>query len=216
VTDAPTQTDQPTDTPAERANNRNQLLAAIVLGLAATLTAFASYQSGKAGGDASTARADAARSLADANYFYGQANQTFAGDQALFIQYASAAQEGNADLATYLTTLMRPELDAAVTWWQESGDEILTPFDEAEDNPYTLADQDEAQRLEKVSNGQLKAAEDADEKGDTFDLATVLLALTLFFAGIATLFGRNAVTIALLVISAVTLVAGTTTLITGL
>src|SRR5688572_21331447 len=131
------------DTPAEPTSDRNQILAAIVLGLAAVLTALASYNSSKADGDGQQNRADAGRSLSDANFFYSQGNQVFAGDQALFVAFATAAQEGNTDVAGYLTTLMRPELEAAVEWWQAT-DEAVTPFDDLEGNPYALADLDEA------------------------------------------------------------------------
>ena len=203
------------ETPAEPTSDRNQLLAAIVLGLAAVLTALSSYMGGAASGDAAASRADAANSLADANFFYGQANQIFAADQTLFVEYASAAQEGNAELADYLTTLMRPELQDAVTWWQET-DEAVTPFDDIEGNPYALADNDEAKQLEDQANAHQQEALDADEEGDTFDLATVFLALTLFFAGVATLFSRGVVTVGLLAMAAITLVAGATIFLTAL
>ena len=203
------------ETPADPASDRNQILAAIVLGLAATLTALASFMAGGASGDADQSRADAGRYLADANFFYGQSNQTFAGDQTLFVEYASAAQEGNLDLANYLTTLMRPELQAAIEWWQET-DEAETPFDDLEGNPYEIADNAEASRLEELAANEVESALDSDEKGDTFDLATVLFALTLFFGGVATLFNSRAVTLGLLAVAAVTLVAGGTVFLTGL
>ena len=46
-----------------------------------------------------------------------------------------------------------------------------------------------------------------------FELATVFFALTLFFGGIATLFGKRAVTTGLLTVSLVTLALGTFNLI---
>lgn len=208
-------TDTFVESPAEPAENRHQLVAAIVLGIAATLTALAGYKAALTDGDALQGYSKSTSTLSDANFFYAQGNQTFAGDQELFVSYATAAQQGNTELADYLTTLMRPELQEAVEWWQAT-DEAVTPFDEVEGNPYTIADLDQAQALEQEAEQQYKDGADADEQGDKFELAAVLLALTLFFAGVATLFGRIPVTRALLAISVVTLVAGALRFVTAL
>src|SRR3546814_2747398 len=115
-------------------------------------------------------------------------------DQQLCVSYATAAQAEDAELADYLQTRMRPEMAEALQWWS-STDDAATPFDEVEGNPYTLSDLEAAQELEQQSLTQVQEAEDADAKGDKYDLSTVLLALTLFFAGIATLFASPKVKI---------------------
>lgn len=196
-------------------SDRNQLIAAIILGLAATLTAIASWQGGVVSGDADVARADGAKALADANFFYGQVSQISAGDQALFVAYAGAAQEGNQDLADYYQTLMRPAMSEAIDWWQVT-DEAGTPFDEIEGSPYVIEESDSAEQLQAESDGKGQDAEDADAKGDKYDLSTVLLALTLFFAGVATLFNRRSVEVGLLAVGGVTLVLGAAVFLQGL
>ena len=127
------------------------------------------------------------------------------------MQYASANFQGNTDLADYLTTLMRPELQAAVDWWNTT-DEAVTPFDEVEGNPYyaegAQASLDEANRLQAEADAQVEQAADLDAKGDQFDLATGVLALTLFFGGIGTLFKSRKVATAMIAIAAVGLVGG--------
>lgn len=202
------------ETPSDPAANRSQLIAAILLGLAATLTAVASFQSAVVDGDGQAGRAASGRTLSDANFFYSQANQTAAGDQALFVVYAGAAKAGDQDLADYYQTLMRPEMSAAVDWWQAT-DEADTPFDELEGNPYTLDDGLEAKRLEDQAQAENKAAERADAKGDKFDLSVVLFALTLFFGGVATLLDRKEVTLAMLGIGGVTMAFGLVIFIQG-
>ena len=206
-------TDTFVETPAEQAENRHQLIAAIVLGIAATLTALAGYKAALTDGDALQGYSNSTRTLSDANYFYSQGNQTYAGDQELFVSYATAAQEGNQELADYLTTLMRPELQEAVDWWQ-STDEAVTPFDEG--SPYVIEDLLTAKEYEDRAESEYAEGAEADEQGDKFELAAVLLALTLFFAGVATLFARVQVTKALLAISAVTLIAGALRFVTAL
>lgn len=200
--------------PAEKADNRAQLMAAIILGLAATLTAIASFQSAVVDGDGQAGRAASGRTLSDANFFYSQSNQNYAGDQALFVAYAGAAKSGDQDLADYYQTLMRPEMSEAVDWWQAT-DEAETPFDEIEGNPYRDEAADQAKQLEDQAKDENSAAERADAKGDKFDLSVVLFALTLFFGGVATLLDRKEVTYGMLGISVLTLAFGLLIFIQG-
>lgn len=208
-------TDTFIDTPAEPAEDRNQLIAALILGAAAILTAFSAYNAALLDGNALQGYTQSTRTLSDANAFYAQGNQTSAIDQAVFVEYATAQQGGNAELAEYLTTLMRPELVEAVEWW-EATDEAVTPFDELEGNPYTLSDIEEALALEETASTQFDEGSEADEKGDKFELASVAFALTLFFAGVATLFARRAITTALLVGGGLTLLSGVAVLVTAI
>ncbi len=196
-----------TTPPDTSATDLRQLLAAIILGLAAVLTAVAAYSASVSGGDAANLRTDAGRTLADANFFYSQANQVAAGDQALFVAFATATQEDNTDLGAYLTTLMRPELSDAIDWWIKT-DEAVTPFDEIDSNPYFLEDLVEANRLEAEAEDQVSRSQDKDDLSSKYDLSTVLLALTLFFAGVATLFRRRLISWLMLFIGTLTLAAG--------
>jgi hypothetical protein len=205
-------TDAFVETPAEPAGDRHQLVAAIILGLAATLTAFSAYQGSLEDGESLQGYTASTRTLNDANAFYAEANQVFALDQQLFVQFATAAQEGNAELAEYLLTLMRPGLLDAVTWW-EATDDAITPFDELAGNPYEVPQQEEAIALEQQAAAEFEEGADANERGDQFGLSTVLFALTLFFGGIATLFGRPAITVGLLAVAMVTLVVGVVALV---
>lgn len=191
----------------EAGESRLAVLAAILLGLAATLTALAAYQASLQDGEVLTGYNASSTALTDANYFYATGNQTFAQDQALFVEFATAANADQQDTAAYLQTLMRPELVEALDWWQADADAV-TPFDDDAENPYVIAEFAEAERLADESKAAYDEATAAGDVGDTFELATVLLALTLFFAGIATLFRRRLVSTALLGIALVSLVAG--------
>lgn len=203
------------ETPEEPTTDLLQIVAAVLLGIAATLTAFSAYRAALTDGNALQGYTIASQKLTDSNFFYGQGNQIEAGDRALFVEYASAAQQGNTELADYLVSLMRPELSDAVTWWQET-DEAVTPFDDIEGNPYVVADYGDGEALAEESKAAYEEASAADEQGDKLELATVFLALTLFFGGIATLFTRRPVRAGLLALGAVTLVAGSARLLTAL
>lgn len=200
------------DAPAEATDDRNQIVAAILLGIAATLTALAAYNAALTDGDALQGYTNSNRSLNDANAFYAQGNTTAASDQALFVEYANAAFAGEQDRADYIQTLMRPELSEAVDWWQAT-DEANTPFDELEGNPYTVEDFESAAALETEAQEQFDAGAEADDQGDVFELAAVFFALTLFFGGVATLFGKRTVTTGLLAVAGVTLALGAVNLV---
>ena len=155
-----------------------------------TLTAIAAYNAALTDGDALQGYTNSTRFLNDANVFYAQGNTTASSDQALFVEYADASFAGESDRAAYLRTLMRPELAEAVAWW-EATDEAVTPFDDLEGNPYTIADFDQARELEAQAQAEFDEAVDKDEQGDEFELATVFFALSLFFGGIATLIAKR-------------------------
>ena len=174
----------------DKRDNRLELLAAIVLGIAALLTAFATFQAGKKGGEALQGYSESSAQLSDANQFYNQGGQTSALDQSLFVEYAIAQTEGNTDVADYLRgTLMRPELSEAIDWF-DANDEAETPFDDAEDNPYTIEDYETANDLEEQSRETFEQGSAADDEGDQYEMANVLFAIALFAAGIATVFRR--------------------------
>jgi hypothetical protein len=202
------------ESPAEAADGWRQIVAAILLGLAATFTAISAYEAALLDGEALFGYTNSTRTLSDANAFYAQGNVTTAMDQQLFVSYATALHEGNTGLANYLMTLMSPELRKGIGWWKHNEDAV-TPLDESDENPYQVEDFAEANDLETEAGRAFKTAVKADNKGDKFELSTVLFALTLFFGGISTVFRRPSVSHALLGISGVTLVAGVIQLISA-
>ena len=195
------------DAETKTRTDRNQLIAAVILGLAATLTAVAAYSAALADGEALEGYTNSTRTLNDANAFFAQGQHIHGVDQSQFLEYADAVYADDAARADYLTTLMRPELKDAVEWWQET-DEAVTPFDELEGNPYAIEDFGVAHELEDEAAVQFDQGVDADEQGDVFELAVVFFALALFFGGIATVFDRQVVVTALFGIAAGVLVFG--------
>jgi len=195
------------ESPAQRADSWHQIIAAILLGLAATFTAVSAYEASLLDGEALQGYTSSTRTLSDANAFYAQGNQTMAMDQQLVVAYVTARQQGDTELADYLITLMRPELQDGIAWWEDNEDAV-TPLDETDDNPHRIDDYSEANDLETEAGKAFDAAVVADNKGDKFELSTVLFALTLFFGGISTVFEKQGVARSLLVVSAITLCAG--------
>ena len=178
-------------------------ITATLLGLAAVLTAVAAYLSSVQGGDEDEARARAIATSSQGHSLTNEVTQIRAADQAMFAAWAEAGFGDNDDLADYLLTLMRPELQAAADEWLES--ENLTPFEEASYVIHAEADAEEA--FAEADAHEAKAQKAAD-KGDGYDKSTIFLALALFFAGIATTFHSRRFAYGALVVSFAALAAG--------
>lgn len=195
--------------PDEEGSGPLQLIAAILLGLAATLTAISAYQAALSDGDALKGYTESNAAVSEANALRSQADQIFTADQALYLDYAVASYSDQTDIAEYLLTeIMRPELRDTIFWFADAPDDVQTPFDKAEGNPYVIAEEAQAAERQKAADAAFEEGAQQDDRGDEFELATVLLALTLFFGGIATLFRRHSVSVALLGMSGIALIAG--------
>lgn len=190
-------------------------MAAVLLGVAATLTAVALFNSSLRDGESLRAYTASTRELSDANFYWSKGNQTYVADFALFLEFAKAANAGDDELSEYVFDLMRPELQDAVAWWSSTGDEVLDPFDVEAGSPYVIEEEQIAAATEDRAQALFDEAAEANRRGDRFSLATVFFALTLFFGGIATLFERRSVTVGLLAGAVVTLAVGSGVLITA-
>ncbi|SDO52118.1 protein of unknown function [Klenkia soli] len=104
---------------------------------------------------------------------------------------------------------MSENLQTTIDWYDQTGDEVTDPFDTDAGSPYALEEYAQGNDLTEQSESVFAAARAADEQGGQFDVATVFLALSLFFAGIASVFKS-------LVPQAVMLGVGTVGLVVGL
>lgn len=202
--------DAPTGVRRWLTGDRLDILLAALLGIAAVFTAWAAYQSALLGGDASKGFTEATRTSAAANAASNASSQIRINDQALFLEYATAAQQENLELVAYLrTSLMRPELVAAIEWWEatpDGPDSPTSPF--VPENPnWTDAESVKAAELNAQAVTQVQTAERLDKRGDSFDLVTVILATSLFLLGIASVFKQPKIKLAMGMIGAVALVA---------
>lgn len=200
----------------ERREARFEVLIAALLGLAAALTAFAGYQASLLDGETLKSFQEANRTVSDANTFYTQGNQVSAEDHTLFAEYAKANFAKNDDLAEYLETLMRPELVAAIRWWEDPANEANageTPF--GDENPkYEVSDFAEAEELTATTDKLFAKAAVDDDRGDQYTLVTVILALSLFLLGIAGVARQSRLRVGMVIIGTVVLVGATGMMLT--
>lgn len=195
------------------------LVAAIVLGLAAVLTAWSAYRGSLTSDIVLKSYSEQQANIAIANDTFSRADQQEQLETTLFLDWAVATSVGNDDAADYLVNVMSDELFAAVEWWIEQPNDSApaTPF--TPDNPafadlpsQVLVAEGEA-ILAEADTFRL-AAEQADADSDRFDLANVFFAVVLFIAGLATLVQRRSIQVGFLTISVLGFIAGLAVLAT--
>mgnify|MGYP007039486280 CR=1 FL=1 len=103
-----------------------------------------------------------------------------------FGAYLSAYSANEKTLMEFYVQRFRPEFKRVFNIWMESRplqnpDAAPTPFALPD---YELKERGQAADLENKAQGKFAAGEDANDKGDKFVLATVILANALFFGGI--------------------------------
>jgi hypothetical protein len=172
----------------ERRRHRAEVLATIVLAVAAVATAWSTYQSTQWRGEqaADNSKASAARiQSSEASTRAGQLTQV---DIATFTQWVNAYVAGNRELANFYRQRFRPELTPAFDAWLAT-DPLTNPSAPATPfamPQYQVAEAAEAERLNGVANARSEAASVANEHSDKYMLAVVLFATALFFAGMST------------------------------
>jgi len=183
----------------EWSRDRLEIVVAILLGLAAIVTAWCSFQASQLGDLVQKNLAEGVREADAASQSYNSAIANDIRDQTLFLEFAKAAQADDEETALYiLETLMSPELAAAVNWWSSQPDDsgFDSPF--VKENPeWSNALYEEAAAFDESSQAYFDAAERADRDADDFEVLTVILALSLFFFGVAGLSRQRRVMIGL-------------------
>ncbi len=194
------------------------LAAAVLLGIAAVLTAWSAYRESLTSDLVLKNYSEQQAAIALANDAYIRSGQERQQEVTLFLDAAlagvAASEDGNTVVYDYLTEgIMSPELYAAFTWWRDEPEETspATPF--VPENPafanlpseVLLA---EGQALDEQAETLRMAAEAADANSDRFDLANVFFAVVLFVAGLTTIVQRRSIQIGFLALSTVGLIAG--------
>src|ERR1700730_14233411 len=94
---------------------RLELIITVALGLAVIVGAFAAFKNEQRNHSATADFSTGVRNFDDSGQFYATFNTEFTHNQALFLEYAKAIQQSNAQLARYIfNNLMDSSLQAAV------------------------------------------------------------------------------------------------------
>jgi len=200
----------------ERSSSGVELLATVLLALAAVATAWCSYQAtrwngeqAKAGAAASAVRFQAARAADLAN------TQTEV-DVATFSQWVNAYARNEAKLADFYRARFRPEFAPAVEAWIATkplvnSDAPLTPFRMPQ---YKLAATAKADRLDKQAEVLAAEVRRDLQRASNYVLGVVLCAVALFFAGMSAKLSSRQLRLAMLVLGCVVFLGTVAWLIT--
>ncbi len=192
------------------ASDRVELVATIVMALAAIFTAWAAFQSAKWSGEQATSFSRAGAARTESTRFDTRAGQQAGIDVAIFTSWLDALSteirtgeiEPPESAAGYVPTpetlsafyfeRMRLEFKVALEAWlnlnplQTEG-APASPFDMEE---YVLANGVEAARLQNVADQHAADAAVANQTSDDYVLTVVAFALVLFFGGISSKLGE--------------------------
>jgi hypothetical protein len=188
--------------------DRVEQIIAVMLGLAAIITAWTAFQSSQLGDKVQESFSEGIRSSDQASQEYNTAIATDNQDQAIFLEYAKALVAEDEVTATYIQeSLMSPELAAAVQWWIEQPDDTGPDSPFVEENPnwddgsWTIAAD-----LDVEAQEYFDSARQADADGDEFDLLEVIVTLSLFLFGIASLVRQQKIQVGLAAVGGIILI----------
>jgi len=193
---------------------RVELLAAVLLGLAGALTAFAAYKAALTDGDALAGYTESSKATSDANAYYDDYSQTYFADKQMFLQYNLLAIEDPQTAVEIRELYFGPELEAATQVWEEIPVEESppTPLDLDE---YVVASFDDYEATTADADAKFEEGATADAAGDKFELANVFFAVALFMAGVAALFRKHPVRYFALGLSLIAMVPGIVSMVQG-
>lgn len=186
-------------------SNTLDVMIAIVLGVAAVLTAYAGYQAALSDGNTLAAFQEGTAQYGDANQAYIEGYQQESSDLGLFKDYALAKQRGDDKAASFIyDDLMDGTLPKATDQWEASGGDIPSAF---EAPAYKIKPYDRAKAAQAEGDKQFDEAAVKDKQGDKFTLATVILAVALFFGGLAGVTRSHLISVVTVLVSAVLVIS---------
>jgi len=173
---------------SSRASHWIDLLATVLLALAAVATAWATYQAAHWRSEQALAGNRSTAARVQANRAASIANRQILVDVETFTQWVDAYSTGDRKLASFYFRRFRPEFRPAVSAWVATKpltnpSAPLTPFAMPQYRSAALA---EADRLEENGASLARESQAHVRKADRYTLCVVLFATSLFFAGIST------------------------------
>lgn len=171
-----------------RLHERAELLATVLLAIAAVATAWSSYQSARWSGVQANEYSHAGGARIESTKAATEAGQQSEVDVLTFTQWIDAYAAADTRLAKFYFRRFRPEFKPAMRAWVATRPLLNasappTPFAMPQ---YRLASKAKAQALQQKAEVASASAQQANQRSDNYVLAVVLFAAALFFAGIST------------------------------
>ncbi|MFN8619783.1 MAG: hypothetical protein U0869_11645 [Chloroflexota bacterium] len=193
--------------------DRLEIVAGLILALAAVVAAWSAYQNARWGGHQAAATSAAATLRTSAAQATSIAAAELDLDTQMFVAWLGAAASGDATTATAYADRMRTEFRPVFDAWLftaapgtiPAGSPIDTPAYDEQASGAVLT----ARQANHLADLEIAKAAEANQTGDNFVLVTVIMSMVLFCAGIATRFGHRRVRRGLVALAGLLLVGGT-------
>jgi hypothetical protein len=192
-------------TGAERQASRRdwvEVMATVLLAVAAVATAWSSYQATRWNGEQTKAAGQVNALRIDAARAQGLAQGQTQVDIAMFFKWVDATSADDAELADFYADRFRPEFVPAFDAWLATDplvDPSAPPTPFAMDE-YRLEATAEAQRLDADAEVLAATVRRNVQRGANYVLGVVLFAVALFFGGMSTKLRGRGTRIALLAV----------------
>jgi hypothetical protein len=169
-------------------NDRTELVATVLLAVAAVATAWSGYQATRWNGEQAKASSRTNAIRIDAARAQGLAEAQKEVDVATFIQWVDAYAHRETELTTFYARRFRAEFKPAFEAWLATSpltnaDAALTPFVMPQ---YELAAEEEAKRLDGEAEVSAAQVRRNIQRSSNYVLGVVLFSVALFFAGTST------------------------------
>lgn len=167
-----------------------EVSAAVVISAAAVLTSWASFQAALWDGEQAAYYAEASAARTASTRLANEAGQYGTIDVLMFNQWLDATARNEPRLQTFYRQRFRPEFAVAFNAWMateplQNDAAPTTPFAMSE---YHSARMKQSRDQQKEADDLFQKGQNANDIGDAFVRATVLLAVALFFGGIGQTF----------------------------
>lgn len=161
----------------------------MLLGIATVGTAWCGYQSAMWNGTADDLNLEAAESRIESSRLFSLATQQASYDASMIARYSDAYQaKQERRMAFYRESLIRPQFLPILDKWQAQADRGEFPENLLEDEQYQALVLGDYLASEAKGASLDATAQAAGTTGDSYVMMTVLLAISLFFAGVTTSF----------------------------
>jgi hypothetical protein len=193
-----------------RSEKRFEIVATVLLAIAALATAWSGYQASLWDGIQSSKYTQASSARTRAAQKHTEANQFRLADLSVFENYIDATLAGNTEVADFYRTRFRDEFEPAFQAWtaldpRTNPDAPPSPLAMPE---YRLSQEEESRELTEQADALFAEGEDANTDSDAYTASTLFFASALFFTAISERFSYRRVRISLLAFAVVGLIAG--------
>lgn len=206
----PPDADQGSEPDQHWTETRFEVIAVVLLSLAALATAWSGYQASLWDGIQSSKYTQASAARTNSAQERTAANQFRLADLSVFENYIEAVIDGDGEVAEFYKTRFRAEFIPAYDAWIAL-DPLTNPA--APPSPmampeYRLSADAEADRHEAEANQLFTDGEDANNVSDVYTLTTLLFAAVLFLTALSERFSFIPARLVLLSLSTIGLIGG--------